>query len=68
MTGGGPAPRAFPWAEAMAFGLGRLGLAPDAFWRMTPRELAAAAGLAGPARAPLDRARLDALMVRFPDQ
>ncbi|QFR31723.1 phage tail assembly chaperone [Ancylobacter sp. TS-1] len=51
----------------MAFGLGRLGLAPDAFWRMTPRELAAAAGLAGPARAPLDRARLDVLMARFPD-
>jgi uncharacterized phage protein (TIGR02216 family) len=27
----------------MAFGLGRLRLPPDAFWRMTPRELAAAA-------------------------
>ena len=26
----------------MAFGLGCLRLSPDAFWRMTPRELAAA--------------------------
>lgn len=59
----------FPWGEAMAFGLGRLRLAPDAFWAMTPRELAAAhKGLCGRAHsgAP-DRAGLDALMRSFPD-
>lgn len=27
----------FPWHEAMGFGLGVLRLAPDQFWRMTPR-------------------------------
>ena len=32
----------FPWHEAMGFGLGVLRLAPDQFWRMTPRELACA--------------------------
>ncbi|MFK8252226.1 rcc01693 family protein [Ancylobacter terrae] len=64
---GGPR-SAFPWREAMAFGLGQLRLPPDAFWRMTPRELAAAMGaVLGPARAPLDRASLAALMARFPD-
>lgn len=44
----------------------RWGLAPAAFWSMTPRELAAALG--GP-RAGLgpDRATLDRLMRRFPD-
>lgn len=35
--------RRFPWDGAMAFGFGILRLAPDAFWRLTPRELAAAA-------------------------
>ena len=32
----------FPWDAVMRFGLGTLGLAPKAFWAMTPRELAAA--------------------------
>ncbi|WP_343313179.1 rcc01693 family protein [Ancylobacter koreensis] len=67
MTGGAALPRAFPWAEAMAFGLGRLQLSPRDFWRMTPRELAAALGPTGPVRVPLGRAALDALMARFPD-
>jgi uncharacterized phage protein (TIGR02216 family) len=62
------APRAFPWAEAMAFGLGHLRLSSDDFWRLTPRELAAAIGaVAGPVPARLDRAGLNALMARFPD-
>ncbi|ADH88044.1 Protein of unknown function DUF2376, phage [Ancylobacter novellus DSM 506] len=62
------APRAFPWAEAMAFGLGHLRLSSDDFWRLTPRELAAAIGaVAGPVPARLDRAGLAALMARFPD-
>ena len=52
----------------MAFGFGRLRLAPGDFWALTPRELAAGMrALAGPARAPLDRAGLKALMARFPD-
>lgn len=59
----------FPWRAAMGFGLGVLRLAPDAFWRMTPRELAAAiAAVRGPVAAPLDRAGLDDLMQKFPDR
>lgn len=58
----------FPWSEAIGFGLGVLRLAPDAFWRMTPRELAhAIRAVRGPAAAPLARDELDALMARFPD-
>ena len=30
----------FPWKQAIGFGLGVLRLAPEQFWRMTPRELA----------------------------
>ncbi|MBN9331898.1 MAG: phage tail assembly chaperone [Devosia sp.] len=33
----------FPWRDAMQFGLGVLKLPPEAFWKMSPRELAAAA-------------------------
>lgn len=54
----------------MAVGLGVLRLAPDAFWRLTPRELAAAiAGASGGTgrAAPLGRADLTALMRAFPD-
>ncbi|GLK69906.1 phage tail assembly chaperone [Ancylobacter dichloromethanicus] len=52
----------------MALGFGRLRLSSHAFWRLTPRELAAALrAFAGPARAPLDRTGLGALMARFPD-
>ena len=42
------------------------GLAPAAFWAMTPRELAACLAPAQTAR-PLDRSALDGLMARFPD-
>jgi uncharacterized phage protein (TIGR02216 family) len=52
----------------MDFGLGVLRLSPDAFWRMTPRELAAAMeGLLGPRAAALDRRSFAALRARFPD-
>jgi uncharacterized phage protein (TIGR02216 family) len=45
-----------------------LRLSPDAFWRMTPRELALAMGALAPAPAPpLTRAELLALAARFPD-
>ncbi|OYW32370.1 MAG: hypothetical protein B7Y01_04215 [Xanthobacter sp. 17-67-6] len=52
----------------MRAGLGLLRLPPDQFWRMTPRELAAALSAFAPdPRAGLDRAGLAALMRRFPD-
>lgn len=52
----------------MRAGLGLLRLSPDQFWRMTPRELAAALSAFAPdPRAGLDRAGLAALMRRFPD-
>jgi uncharacterized phage protein (TIGR02216 family) len=52
----------------MGFGFGVLRLAPDAFWRMTPRELAQAIrAVRGPSVAPLARADLDDLLARFPD-
>ena len=52
----------------MGFGFGVLRLAPDAFWRMTPRELAQAIhAVRGPSVAPLARTDLDDLLARFPD-
>lgn len=59
--------RAFPWDVAMRFGLGVLRLPPEAFWRMSPRELAAAWGAVVGERGTLDRQGLEALMERFPD-
>ena len=55
---------AFPWRPMMEAGLGRLKLSPDAFWRMTPRELAAALGTL---RAPMGRDDFEALMKDYPD-
>lgn len=53
----------------MAFGLGRLGVAPAIFWAMTPRELAAAMRAHAPqARdAAPTRAELRALDLAYPD-
>lgn len=63
-----PFPPPFPWVEAMQFGFGILKLSPNAFWRMTPRELAhAIAAVRGVAAAPMARGALDALMQQFPD-
>jgi uncharacterized phage protein (TIGR02216 family) len=60
--------RPFPWAEAMQFGFGVLHLASDAFWKMTPRELAhAITAVRGRAAAPIGRGDFDALMKAFPD-
>jgi uncharacterized phage protein (TIGR02216 family) len=60
--------RPFPWDEAMAFGLGTLRLSPDAFWRMTPRELAAAVrAVRGHVSPPFERAAFADLLMRFPD-
>ena len=53
----------------MQFGFGVLHLSSEAFWRMTPRELAhAIVAVRGSAAAPMARAEFDALMRRFPDQ
>ena len=58
----------FPWEEAMQFGFGVLHLSPDAFWCMTPRELAhAIRAVHGRVPAPIERADLAQLMRRFPD-
>lgn len=61
--------RPFPWADAMAVGLGLLRLSPAHFWAMTPRELERAWSVLRPARggAPA-RDDLEALMKRFPDE
>lgn len=60
-------PKPFPWDEAIGFGLGVLRLSPDAFWKMTPRELAYAIQAVTGRSAPLAREQLDQLMTRFPD-
>lgn len=62
--------KAFPWAEAMRFGFGVLGLSSREFWGLTPRELAAAfEARAGRSRgvAP-GRDVLGRLMDAFPDE
>lgn len=52
----------------MSFGLGVLRLPPDAFWRTTPRELAAAIeAVFGSRAAAMDVASFAALRARFPD-
>jgi len=61
--------RPFPWGSAMAFGFGLLGLSSDAFWRLTPRELAAAVeGHFGTNAAPMARDTLMGLIARYPDK
>ncbi|WAP71283.1 rcc01693 family protein [Jiella pelagia] len=61
-------PAAFPWDEAMAVGFGVLRLSPEAFWKMTPRELS---GVLSPRRqagaAAPSATGLFGLMRRFPD-
>lgn len=53
----------------MAFGLGRLGLSSGDFWRLTPRELAAAIeGHFGASGAPMARETLASLIARYPDR
>lgn len=61
------APIPFPWDEAIGFGLGVLRLSPQAFWSMTPRELALAIQAATGTTAPLRRQELSDLMTRYPD-
>jgi uncharacterized phage protein (TIGR02216 family) len=54
-----------PWDGWMAHGLGRLGLPPTEFWRMSVREWRAVLGQ-GRAAA-LSRAELETLMKEHPD-
>lgn len=57
-----------PWDEVLAFGFGALRLSPDAFWRLTPREIAATARALGLGRSATPaRQDLAALMRAFPD-
>jgi uncharacterized phage protein (TIGR02216 family) len=51
----------------MQFGFGVLHLSSDAFWRMTPRELATAIAAVRPPSG-IARADFDALMKAFPDK
>ncbi|MCU0885032.1 MAG: phage tail assembly chaperone [Beijerinckiaceae bacterium] len=48
----------------MAFGIGRLRLAPDLFWSLTPAELLLMAEAGRPTASALDRAALDGLIAR----
>jgi uncharacterized phage protein (TIGR02216 family) len=56
----------FDWPALMRAGFQGLGLAPEAFWALTPAELRLMLGVGahGPA---MSRSRLDALMDAFPD-
>jgi uncharacterized phage protein (TIGR02216 family) len=62
-----PALAPFPWQQAIGFGFGVLRLSPEEFWRMTPRELAAAIRAVTGERSPLTRTAFDELLKRFPD-
>lgn len=54
------------WPGLMRAGLGRLGLTPEAFWRLTPTELVLMLGDPA-APPPLDRLRLEELARAWPD-
>ena len=54
------------WPGLMRVGLLHLGLAPEAFWRLTPVELRMLSG-AEALVPPLTRARLEELARAFPD-
>jgi len=60
-------PARFDWPALMRAGLHGLGLAPDAFWGLTPAELQLMLG-ADPARTPLLSDGLAALMAAYPDK
>ncbi len=60
------ADRALDWPGLLRAGLGRLGLAPEAFWRLTPLELKLMLGVEA-LSPPLTRARLEELATAFPD-
>ncbi|RVV99112.1 phage tail assembly chaperone [Mesobaculum littorinae] len=51
----------------MRAGIAGRGLAPEAFWRLTPAELMLILGGGAAAIRPLDRPGFEALRARFPD-
>lgn len=52
----------------MRFGFGVMKLSSEAFWKLTPRELAAAfRAMAGEGAGPPARGDLETMMERFPD-
>ncbi len=55
----------FDWPAMMRAGIAGLGLAPEAFWALTPAELRLLLG--PPEPTPMDRTRLSDLMRSFPD-
>lgn len=55
------------WPGLMRVGLRGLGLRPAEFWALTPAELALILGEAA-GTPPLTRARLEALVARWPDR
>lgn len=56
------------WPGLMRVGMVQLGLAPEAFWRLTPAELQMLTGPEPTGPAAFTRARLDALVRAFPDR
>ena len=63
--------KAFPWENAMKFGLGVLKLSPTDFWAMTPRELQAAYFVHAQitqAQMPIGQVDFTNLMKKFPDK
>ncbi|MCB1420194.1 MAG: phage tail assembly chaperone [Notoacmeibacter sp.] len=57
----------FPWTAVLSHAFGVLRLSPDAFWSMTPRELAFALPPALSGQAAPGRSGLECLMQAFPD-
>ncbi len=56
------------WPDLMAFGFGTLRLSPQAFWSMTPREIAVAARAFGATTpAPMTSDDLITLTAQHPD-
>ena len=61
-------PVPFAWKQVIGFGLGVLRLSPDAFWRMTPRELSCAIEAVTGRAVPIARAEFESLMRLVPDR
>lgn len=57
----------FDWGGLMRAGVCGLGLRPAEVWALTPGELLLMLGGEAAGARPLPRARLDALMARYPD-
>ena len=67
MKAAGQAARPFPWDAIARFGFAVLRLTPEAFWKMTPRELAMAMDAIGARNGPLARGDFEQLLQQFPD-